>query len=99
MPLEEYVDKTRIFRNLLKVKALSYFDYHLRRRLEAEDLELLDNELIELVIRELYIGLDYIPNHAIRVQMYYITGIKYPKSNTPCIIDYSVVQTHIHNQI
>jgi hypothetical protein len=40
------------------------------RRLEAEDSEVPDNELIELVLRD--VGLEYIPKHAIRVQKYYI---------------------------
>jgi hypothetical protein len=48
MPLKEPADK--------KCQALSYFEHHLTRRLEAEDSELPDNELIELVLR--YIGLE-----------------------------------------
>jgi hypothetical protein len=56
MPLKEPAGKTRIFRTLLKGQALSYFEHHLSRRLEAEDSEVPDNELIELVLRELYIG-------------------------------------------
>jgi hypothetical protein len=39
------------------------------RRLKAEDSDVPDNELIELFPRELYIGLEYIPKRAIRVQM------------------------------
>jgi hypothetical protein len=38
------------------------------RRLEAEDSEVPDNELIELVLRD--VGLEYIPKHAIHVQKY-----------------------------
>jgi hypothetical protein len=53
---------------LLKAKALSYFEHHLMRRLEAEDSDVPDNELIELVLRD--IGLEYIPKRAIRVQKY-----------------------------
>jgi hypothetical protein len=56
MPLKEPVDNTRVFRNLSKGQPLSYFEHHLRRILEAEDSELHDNELIEFVIRELYVG-------------------------------------------
>jgi hypothetical protein len=41
MPLEEPSDKTRMLRILLKGQALTYFDHHLRRILEAEDLEIL----------------------------------------------------------
>jgi hypothetical protein len=37
-------------------QALSYFKYHLMRRLEAEDSDVPDNKLIELVFRET--GLD-----------------------------------------
>jgi hypothetical protein len=47
-----------MFWTLLKGQALSSFEHHLRRRLEAEDTELSDNALIELVIRELEIGLE-----------------------------------------
>jgi hypothetical protein len=66
MPMKEPFDKTRIFRILLKAQALCYFEHHLMRILEAEDSEIPDNELIELVLRE--VGLEYIPKHAIRVQ-------------------------------
>jgi hypothetical protein len=57
MPMKEPVDKTRMFRNLLKGQALSYFEHHLMRRLEAEDSEIPDNELIKLVLRD--VGLEY----------------------------------------
>jgi hypothetical protein len=70
MPMKEPADKTRMFRTLLKGQALSYFEYHLMRRLEAEDSDVPDNELIELVLRD--IGLEYIPKHAIRVQRHYM---------------------------
>jgi hypothetical protein len=40
------------------------------RRLEAEESEVPDKELIELVLRN--IGLEYIPKHAIHVQKYYM---------------------------
>jgi hypothetical protein len=43
MPMRGPAEKTKMFR-------------HLRRRLEPEDSELCDNEVIELVLRELYIG-------------------------------------------
>jgi hypothetical protein len=42
----------------------------LRKRLDAEDAELPDNNLLELVIR--CIGLEYIPRRIIRVQKYYM---------------------------
>jgi hypothetical protein len=52
MLMKESADKIRIFRTLVKGQALSYFEHHLMRRLEAEDSDVPDNELIELVIRE-----------------------------------------------
>jgi hypothetical protein len=70
MPMKEPDDKTRIYWNLMKCQALSYFEHHLRRRLETEDSELLDNEIIKLVLRD--IGLKYIPKHTIGVQKYYM---------------------------
>jgi hypothetical protein len=70
MPMKEPGDKTRMFRTLLKGQALSYFEHHLIRRLEAEDSEHPDNELIELVLRD--VGLEYIPKRAIHVQNYYL---------------------------
>jgi hypothetical protein len=74
MPMKEPADKTRIFRTLLKGQALSYFEHHLMRRLEAEDSEVLDNELIELVLRD--VGLEYIPKSAIHIQKCYIRQAK-----------------------
>jgi hypothetical protein len=56
MPLKEPADKTRMFQTLLKGQALSYFEHHLMRRLEAEDSDVPDNELIELVLRD--VGLE-----------------------------------------
>jgi hypothetical protein len=70
IPMKEPADKTRMFRTLLKGQALSYFEYHLMRRLEAEDSDVPDNELIELVLRD--VGLEYIRKRAIRVQKYYM---------------------------
>jgi hypothetical protein len=61
MPMTGAVDKTRMFRTLLKVQVLSYFEHHLMRRLETEDSEVPDNELIELVLRD--VGLEYIPKY------------------------------------
>jgi hypothetical protein len=59
-----------MFQTLLKGQALFYFEHHLMRRLEAEDSEVLVNELIELVLRD--VDLEYIPKCAIRVQKYYM---------------------------
>jgi hypothetical protein len=70
MTMKEPADKTRMFRTLLKGQALSYFEHHLMRRLEAEDSEAPDNELIGLVYRD--VSLEYIPKRVIRVQKYYM---------------------------
>jgi hypothetical protein len=51
--LKKYAEKIRIFQTLLKGQALSYFDHNLMRRSEAEDLDVPDNELIELVLRDI----------------------------------------------
>jgi hypothetical protein len=56
MPMKKPTDKTRMFRTLLKVQALSYFEHHLMKRLEAEDSDVPENELIELVLRD--VGLE-----------------------------------------
>lgn len=80
MPLKEPADKTKMFRTLLKGQALSYFEHHLRKRLDAEDSNIPDNDLLELVIRD--IGLEYIPKRAIRVQKYYMRRGLYMGSNT-----------------
>jgi hypothetical protein len=68
MTLKEPADKAKMFRTLLKGQALSYLEHHLRRRLDTEDSELPDNNLLELVITD--IGLEYIPRRAICVQKY-----------------------------
>jgi hypothetical protein len=69
-PLKEPTEKTRMFRTLLNDQALSYFEHHLRRRLDAEDVEILDDDLKDLVLRKLYKGLEYIPKHAVQMQKY-----------------------------
>jgi hypothetical protein len=56
IPMKEPADKTRMFRTLLKGQALSYFEHHLMRKLEAEDSEVPDNEFIELALRD--VGLE-----------------------------------------
>ena len=70
MSIREPADKSKMVRTLLKGQALSYFEHHLKKRLEAEDSELPDNDLLELVMRD--VGLEYIPKSAIRVQKYYM---------------------------
>jgi hypothetical protein len=52
MPLKESAEKIRMFRTLLKVQTLYYFDLHLRKRMEAEDSDVPDNDLRELVLRD-----------------------------------------------
>jgi hypothetical protein len=42
MPTKEPADKTRMFWTLLKCQALSYFENHLRRRVEAKDSDVPD---------------------------------------------------------
>jgi hypothetical protein len=68
MPIKEPDDKTKMFRTLLKFQALSYFEQHLMRRLEAEELWVPENEQLELVLRD--VSLECIPKRAIRVQEY-----------------------------
>jgi hypothetical protein len=75
MPMKEPADKTRMFRSLLNGQSLSYFEHHLMRRLEAEDSEVPDNELIELVLRD--VCLVYIPKHTIHIQKYYMRQVIY----------------------
>jgi hypothetical protein len=75
-PLKEPADKSKMFRTLLKGQALYYFESHLRRRLETEDSEIPDNELIEIVLRELYIGLENFPKLATGVKKHYMRQIR-----------------------
>jgi hypothetical protein len=65
MLMKKSAGKTRIFWTLLKGQTLFYFEFHLRRTLEAEDSEVPDNDIIGLVLRE--VGLEYIPKRAIPV--------------------------------
>jgi hypothetical protein len=80
MPMKEPDDKTRMFQALLKGQALSYFEHHLMRSLEAEYSDVPENELMELVLRD--IGLEYILKCAIRVQKYYMRQGLYMVINT-----------------
>jgi hypothetical protein len=70
MQLKEPADNTRMFRTLMTIQALSYFEYNLRLTLKAEDSVLLDNDLIELLLRD--IDLECIPKRAICDQKYYM---------------------------
>jgi hypothetical protein len=65
MPMNEPADKARVLQILLKGQDLPYFEHHLSRRLDVEDSEVPDNELIELVLRKLYMGIEFIPKRAI----------------------------------
>jgi hypothetical protein len=67
---KEPADKTRMFRTLLKGQALSHFEHHLMRRLQAENSDVPDNDLIELVLGD--ISLEYIHKHTICVEKYYM---------------------------
>jgi hypothetical protein len=58
MPLKYSTDKSTMFSTLLKSHALSFFELHLKRRLEAKDSELSYNDLIELGFRDM--NLEYI---------------------------------------
>jgi hypothetical protein len=80
MSMKEPADKTRMFQTLLKGHALSYFEHHLMRRLETEDSEVPNNELIELVLRD--VGLEYIPKRTIHMQKYYMRWVLYIGLNT-----------------
>jgi hypothetical protein len=59
-----------MFWTLLKFRALSYSEHHLMKRMEAKDSKFPDNELIELVLRD--VVLEYIPKCAIQVQNYHM---------------------------
>jgi hypothetical protein len=59
-----------MFQTLLKGQALSHFEHHLMTRLEAEDSDIPDNELIKLVIRD--VGFEYIPKRAIREKKHHM---------------------------
>jgi hypothetical protein len=63
MPMKEPADKTRVFGILLKGQALSYFENHLQVSLEVEESGVPDNEIIELVLRD--VGLEFIPKSTI----------------------------------
>jgi hypothetical protein len=54
----------------MKDQYLPYVEHHLRKRVNLEDSDLPDNDLIELGLRD--VGLEYIPKRAIRVQKYYM---------------------------
>ena len=53
MLTKELADFIKKLRTLLKGQALSYFEHPLRRTLDAEDAELPDNDLLELVISDI----------------------------------------------
>jgi hypothetical protein len=63
MNLIKPADKSKMTRTLLKCPALSHFEAYLRKRLGAENYGLPDNDLLELVLRD--VGLAYIPKTTI----------------------------------
>jgi hypothetical protein len=69
IPSEQSDEKTWMICFLLKGQALSYFEHQIRRRLEVEDSELSENDLIELFVRELCLGLEYISKRATCVKI------------------------------
>jgi hypothetical protein len=80
MPLNDPVEKTRMFWTLLKGQVLTYFENPLRKRVETEDSEIPDNELIELMLRD--VDLEYIVKHTIHMQKYYVKRCFYMGLNT-----------------
>ena len=80
MPIKEPAGKSMMIQTFLKAQALSYFEHHLRRRLDAEDAKFPDNDLLELVIK--VIDLEYIPKQAIRMQRYYMRRSLFMGLNT-----------------
>jgi hypothetical protein len=71
MPLREPSDKSKILQTLLKGRDPSQFEHHSRKRLGAEDMELSDHDLLELVIKD--VGLEHIISRSvIRGQKYYM---------------------------
>jgi hypothetical protein len=52
MPLKEPLGKTRMLRTLLKGRALSQFEYHLRNRIGAEDVALPNCDPLKIIIRD-----------------------------------------------
>jgi hypothetical protein len=67
-------NKSKMVQTLLKGQALSFFEHHMKKRLDAEDINLPNNELLELVMRD--VGLEYIPKSTVQVQKYYMmTGL------------------------
>jgi hypothetical protein len=50
MPLKGPLEKTKMHCTLLEGTALSHFEYHLRKSLDAEDVDLPDSDLCEILI-------------------------------------------------
>jgi hypothetical protein len=69
IPLKEPSARTKMLCMMLKGCALSY-DNYLSKRCGGKAIDTKDQELLELVIRD--VGLDYISRRAIRVQKYYM---------------------------
>jgi hypothetical protein len=50
MPLTGPLEKTKMHCTLLEGTALSHFEYHLRKSLDADDVDLPDSDLCEILI-------------------------------------------------
>jgi hypothetical protein len=70
LTLKESTDRSKMVKTLLKGQALSYSEHDIKRRLDAEDPELPDNMLLELIMRD--VCLEYIAKSAIRFQKNYM---------------------------
>jgi hypothetical protein len=87
MPLKELSERTKMLCIMLKGCVLSLFlkrslflNIIFSKRCGGEDIETTDQELLELVIRE--VGLDHISRRAIRVQKYYMRRCLFMGPNT-----------------
>jgi hypothetical protein len=65
MSLKEPLKKIKMLHTFLKGRALSQFEYHLRKRLGAEDVDLLVSYLLEVIVKD--VCLKYISMRAIRL--------------------------------
>ena len=75
MSLKEPGEIVKMIRTLLKGRTLGKFEYQQCKSLNAEDIEIPDHELLEIVLIDL--GLDYISRCTIRVQRYYMRRCLY----------------------
>jgi hypothetical protein len=92
MVMREPVDKTWMVRTLIKGHALSYWEHHLNRRLAAEDGDLPDNDLMELVMTD--VGLKYIPKRAMCNEKYCMQQGLYLGSSVSTCKERNIVYYH-----